>query len=80
TQVGANVSAILRSSSDTGLTSVGLGHETAQHNLGPVAARDGAGSSPLRSLQAEEGPATAAGFRVTGHCHHEHENARDKIR
>lgn len=57
-----------------------LGHESAEHNLGPVAARDGAVCGPLGGLSLEEDAATVAGFGVVWHCHHEHENTRDKIR
>ncbi|WP_163721730.1 hypothetical protein [Micrococcus sp. Alg238-R198] len=59
---------------------MGLRHETAQHNLGPVAACNGAISGALGGLGLEEDAATVAGFGVVWHCHHEHENARDKIR
>ncbi|WP_158530784.1 hypothetical protein [Micrococcus sp. KT16] len=34
----------------------------------------------LGGLSLKENAATVAGFRVIGHCHHENENARDKIR
>lgn len=59
---------------------MGLRHETAQHNLGPVAARNGAISGTLGGLSLKENAATVAGFGVVWHCHHENENARDKIR
>ncbi|WP_144819489.1 hypothetical protein [Micrococcus luteus] len=59
---------------------MGLGHEAAEHDLGPVAARHGTVRRTLGGLSLKEDAATVAGFRVTGHCHHENENARDKIR
>ncbi|MCV7595729.1 hypothetical protein M3B39_010090 [Micrococcus luteus] len=45
-----------------------------------MAACNGAISGALGGLGLEEDAATVAGFRVIGHCHHENENARDKIR
>ena len=57
-----------------------LRHETAEDNLGPVAARDGAISGPLGGLGLEEDAATVARLRVSGDGDHENENARDKIR
>ncbi|MCV7494814.1 hypothetical protein M3D62_011580 [Micrococcus luteus] len=45
-----------------------------------MAARDGAISGALGGLGLEEDAATVAGFGVVWHCHHENENARDKIR
>ncbi|MCV7640504.1 hypothetical protein M3B79_006980 [Micrococcus luteus] len=45
-----------------------------------MAARDGAVCGPLGGLSLEEDAATVAGFGVVWHCHHEHENTRDKIR
>ncbi|MCV7652280.1 hypothetical protein M3C29_010540 [Micrococcus luteus] len=59
---------------------MGLRHETAQHNLGPVAACDRAICGALGGLGLEEDAATVAGVGVVWHCHHEHENTRDKIR
>lgn len=59
---------------------MGLGHETAEHDLGPVAARHGTVRRTLGGLGLEEDAATVAGFGVVWHCHHENENARDKIR
>jgi len=59
---------------------VGLRHQSAQHNLGPVAACNGTVRRTLGGLSLKEDAATVAGFRVIGHCHHENENARDKIR
>ncbi|MCV7728486.1 hypothetical protein M3D04_010345 [Micrococcus luteus] len=57
-----------------------LRHQSAQHNLGPVAARHGTVRRTLGGLGLEEDAATVAGFGVVWHCHHENENARDKIR
>lgn len=45
-----------------------------------VAARHGTVRRALGGLSLEENTATVPGFRITGHCHHENENARDKIR
>ncbi|MET7793274.1 hypothetical protein ABZV25_05525 [Micrococcus luteus] len=45
-----------------------------------MAACNGAISGALGGLGLEEDAATVAGFGVVWHCHHENENARDKIR
>ncbi|MCK6109547.1 hypothetical protein KZX18_06165 [Micrococcus luteus] len=37
-------------------------------------------SGALGGLGLKKDAATVAGFGVVWHCHHEHENARDKIR
>ncbi|MCV7610012.1 hypothetical protein R0J91_00015 [Micrococcus sp. SIMBA_131] len=63
----------------TGLTPIHLGHEPAEDNLGMVAARDGAVSSPLSRLGLEENAAAVTGLRVTGDSHDEDKNARDEI-
>ncbi|NNM37187.1 hypothetical protein [Micrococcus luteus] len=59
---------------------MGLRHQSAQHNLGMVAACNGAISGALGGLGLEEDAATVARLRVSGDGDHEHENARDKIR
>ncbi|MFD7951581.1 hypothetical protein ACFV1Z_10915 [Micrococcus luteus] len=45
-----------------------------------MAACDRAICGTLGGLGLEEDAATVAGFGVVWHCHHENENARDKIR
>ncbi|WP_225348509.1 hypothetical protein [Micrococcus luteus] len=45
-----------------------------------MAARHGTVRRTLGGLGLEEDAATVAGFGVVWHCHHENENARDKIR